>query len=201
MSGLSILDTRYSIFKYRTYAGVSHQLRIALQIAGKLFRRNDTLLPALCDDILRNEQFDAAVRYINVYLVAVLDECNKSAFCSLGRNMTYRRSAARTAETAVCDEGNASVKPLSCDRSRRREHLRHSRSALRTLIADNHDIARLNAAVKDSVVSLLLAVEDFRSPGEVHHLRLDRSLSEHLSGGSPYRPRSLLLQDGHAGYR
>jgi len=101
------------IFENRARIGGRYQLSVTLEIALKLTRRFDALLSALLDHRVVNEQLHLAVGNINVYLVAVLDERDKTALRSLGRNVTYRRASRSAAEASVCDKRYRAVKTLA----------------------------------------------------------------------------------------
>ena len=111
-----------------------------------------------------------------MYLISVFNVSYKSAVSRLGRNVTYCRTSAGTAETSVCDKSNASVKTLADNSRRRSKHLRHTGTTLRSFIADNNNVTGDDNVIEDSVTSSLFAVKYLRSTCEVHHFGLDSTL-------------------------
>lgn len=79
-------------------------------------------------------------------LIAVLNERDKSALGCFRRNMSDRSATGSAAETSVGDKCHVAVKSLADDRSGRSQHFRHSGAALRTFVADNYHIPRLDGA-------------------------------------------------------
>ena len=102
-------------------------------------------------------------------LISVFNVSDKSAVSCLGRNVTYSRTSAGTAETSVCDKCYTSVKSLTYNSRSGREHLGHTGTSLRSFIADNYNVTGYDNVIENSIASCLFAVGAamplfFRSP-------------------------------------
>ena len=73
--------------------------------------------------------------------------------------MADARAARCAAETAVRDERHAVAEPHAHDSRGRVQHLAHTGAALRTLIADDNDVARYDLARVDGRLRVLLALK------------------------------------------
>ena len=91
--------------------------------------------------------------------VAVADEADRTADGSFRPDMADAEAARRAREASVRDEGDLVAHALAVERGGRRQHLAHAGPALRTLVADDEDVALLVPAVLHRLETGLLAVE------------------------------------------
>ncbi len=73
--------------------------------------------------------------------------------------MTDGEAAGCARETAVSEQRHRVAEAGADDRRGHREHLAHPRTAGRSLVADDHHVARLDGLLLDRLEGLLLAVE------------------------------------------
>src|SRR5690606_36259630 len=88
-------------------------------------------------------------------------------------------------EPAIRDQSDFVAEAAADDRAGRAQHLAHSRSAARTLVADHHDIARDDPAVENRAHGLFLRAEaacaaleaDALLAGDLRHGALGREVA------------------------
>ena len=86
-------------------------------------------------------------RNIYIYYIPLFKKYDISAACGFRAYMSDRSAPACTAESPVSYQRNGLVKFHACKRTRRIEHLSHSRTAFRSLVAYNNDISVPDPAV------------------------------------------------------
>src|SRR5215470_2688168 len=99
--------------------------------------------------------------------VAVLYKSDRAADRGLRGNMSDDEAVTAPGEAPVGDERHFGTETAPHERARRAEHLAHARAPARALVADDDDVARLDAPREDRLGRALLAVEDPRAAGEV----------------------------------
>ena len=97
-------------------------------------------------------------------------------------------------EAPVGQQRDVLAEARAVDRGGDGEHLAHAGPARRPLVADDHDVARLDAAVRDGVHRGLLALEDARRTG-VEAALVPDELDDAALGGE------VAAQDGQAAAR
>ena len=117
-------------------------------------------------------------------MVAVLDETNGSALLSLRNDVANEEAVRTTGEATVREQGNVLSETSTHDSGRRLQHLRHTRSTLGTLVADDDDglLTLLELAALESRDEVVLGVEDTSLTLEAHTL-LAGDLSDGAAGG------------------
>src|SRR5438477_12044774 len=82
--------------------------------------------------------------------------------------MADAETVRRAGEAAIGDQRDLLADPLTVECRRRRQHLAHSGSALRPLVADDDDVAFLVAPLIARLARVLLAIEAQRGALEAH---------------------------------
>ena len=99
------------------------------------------------------------LRDIDTNQVSFLYQGNGAAFCCLRGYMPDSRSLGSAGETAVCNQSDGlSQLRIRGNRLRSIEHLRHTRS-LRSLIADEYGISRLDPVGENRRNGIFLTVK------------------------------------------
>ena len=102
--------------------------------------------------------------------VAVAQQADGAALGRLRPDMADAEAARRAGEPSVRDQRHRLAEAAPVDRGGRRQHLAHAGPALGAFIADDDDIARLDAPVDHGVEGVLLAVEAARRALELQHV-------------------------------
>src|SRR5258708_39144691 len=84
--------------------------------------------------------------------------------------MSHDKAMAASGEPAVSDERNRIPQSPADDGSRRAQHLAHARAALRSLVPDDHHVARFHLAAQNALQRLLLGIEYSCPPFEAEAL-------------------------------
>ena len=99
--------------------------------------------------------------------VAVAHQPNRSTVESFWRDVADAESVRTPAKATVGDESAVRAASDTLHRARHREHLAHAGAALRALVANDHDRARLDLVRHDREHRLVLTVKDPRRTVEV----------------------------------
>ena len=91
--------------------------------------------------------------------VAVLHEGDRAADVGFRRDVADDEAVAAAAEASVGDERDVFAEAFAHDGAGGRKHFAHARSALRSLAANDDDVAFLDRAVEDRFQRLLFALE------------------------------------------
>ena len=106
---------------------------------------------------------------VDLYAVAISDQCQPSTLAGLRRDVPDRQAGRRTGESPVRDQrafvGEAA--PVQC--TGRKQHLLHARTALRPFVAYDDDLPRLDPAVQNCRDGVGLAFENGRFAAEFPH--------------------------------
>src|SRR5699024_11147095 len=73
--------------------------------------------------------------------VAVFDQADNAAVCSLRRDVADGQSRSTTGEAAISDQGTCLAQTGALQEGSRVQHLLHARATSRALVADDDDIA------------------------------------------------------------
>ncbi|OIQ67945.1 hypothetical protein GALL_504740 [mine drainage metagenome] len=99
--------------------------------------------------------------------------------------MANTEAAGRAREPSIGDEGNLAAHALPGQRCRGRKHFAHARTATRSLIADDDDLALFVGLLLDRLEGILFAIEATGGTGkfQIRHTRdfHDRSLRRDIS--------------------
>src|SRR5690606_31262234 len=109
--------------------------------------------------LLGDEKIHHALFGVDADDVAVADEGDGAAHLRLGRDVADDEAVGAAREAAVRDERDVVAEAGAHDDGGRRQQLRHAGAALRTLVADDDDLALQDLALLDGVEHVLLAVE------------------------------------------
>ena len=85
--------------------------------------------------------------------------------------MSDRSPSGCARETSVRDQCHTGAQTHTCDGRCRIQHFSHTRTALWSFIADNHNISRYNLAALDCCNGILFAIKDTCRSFVYHHLR------------------------------
>src|SRR5579872_1766786 len=85
--------------------------------------------------------------------------------------MAHTEAAGAAGEAAIGNQRDLPAHALAVDRAGGGEHLAHSRTAFRTLVADHDHVSRLVRAVLDGAERVLLGVETERRTLEAQTLQ------------------------------
>ncbi len=107
--------------------------------------------------------------------------------------MTDAGAVSGTGEASIGDKRDRFAEALADDVGSRGEHFLHAGSALGSFIANDDDVAGLDASRKDALASVLLRIEANGLAGELHHGRRDTAL---LDDGALLR--EIAPKDGEA---
>src|SRR4051794_7081059 len=107
-----------------------------------------------------DEEVDGVPLGVDDDAVAVLDERDRSAVDGPRRDVTDAEAVRAAGESTVGDEGRVGAAAGALHRTGDREHLTHAGPALRALVANDDDVARLDATGEDLLHRGLFAVED-----------------------------------------
>src|SRR5580698_11517732 len=121
---------------------------------------------------------------------AVLQQRDRTADRRFRADMADAEAAGRTREPAIGDQGNLAAHALPGQRRRGREHLAHTGTAARPLIADHDDLALFIGLVLDGLEGILFAIEAAGRTGKLQ-LRHARDLHDRALG------RKIPLQADH----
>src|SRR5690606_27024229 len=108
---------------------------------------------------IADQQVDAAVGDVDEDLVAVVDQTDGAARGGFRRGVTDGQARRATGETAVGEQGAGLAQALGLQVAGRVEHFLHARAALRTFVADDHDIAGFHLVAEDALDRAVLALE------------------------------------------
>src|SRR6202041_1149214 len=82
--------------------------------------------------------------YVESNNVAIAQQRDRSAVRRFRSDVADHQPVRRTAETSIRDQCDTSVNSLTCERAGHRQHFAHPRPALRSLIAYDDHVSRLN---------------------------------------------------------
>src|SRR5262249_53560437 len=119
-----------------------------------------------------DHQVEAPRRYVDTDAVAFLNQRDGAALRRLGRYVPEAQPRCAAAETAIGDQCTRFAELLRFQIRGRVQHLLHTRSALRSLVTNDHDVALLDAVVEDGGASILLRFEDPGRPFEAPDRRI-----------------------------
>lgn len=121
---------------------------------------------------------------VNDNLVTVLDKGNGATLHGLGHDVTDQKAVRTTGEAPISDEGNILAKASAHDGRARLKHLRHTRTTLGTLVADDNDglLALLDLTALESLNEAILVVVDLGGTLETETL-LASDLADAAAGG------------------
>ncbi len=120
-----------------------------------------------------NVEIYASVGNVYFYGVAVGNERDLAALRRLGTYVPYRRAARRARKSAVGDERNVFIETHAYERGSGREHFAHARSARRSFVANDHDVAFFDLAVVYGDHRVLFAIEALGFAREREHVFID----------------------------
>ena len=133
---------------YRAFGGRRHQRAIFAEHTGRIPRRGR--LPAL-HALLQLRCGNVHVEHARVRVdgdrVAFAHRRDRTAVERFRRHVRDHEAVGRAAEAAVGHQRHAVRKSRADDRAGHAEHLAHARSAARTFVADDHDVAGLDLPV------------------------------------------------------
>src|SRR5690606_1781963 len=112
--------------------------------------------------IFGNRQVDAALRDVDEDPVAVADQADGAAGRRFRRGVADGQARSAAGEAAVGEQGAFLAQALGLQVAGRVKHFLHARPALRTFVADDHHIARLDLVAEDT---LHCGVLTFVDPG------------------------------------
>src|SRR5262245_38840876 len=96
-----------------------------------------------------NVELDKALRSIDCNRITFPHQCDQSPLVSFRRHMTHNHAPGSTGNAPVSQKAYRCAEPLSDEGGGWRKHFLHAGSALWTLVANHHDIARLDLFVQD----------------------------------------------------
>src|SRR5690606_13014012 len=141
-----------SLVAYRALVGTGGQQGVGLERSGDLagarlggFPTLGVLLGAALGQLLvGNQQVDAALRDVDEDPVAVADQADGAAGRRFRRGVADGQARSAAGEAAVGEQGAFLAQALGLQVAGRVKHFLHARPALRTFVADDHHIARLD---------------------------------------------------------
>src|SRR5438105_6892473 len=126
------------------------QLRVLAQHARRVARLRLLPLRAPLRELrLRHIHLDEALVRVDGDRVAALYQRERPAFEGLGRDVPHDHAPGAAREAAIGDEADRFAEPLADERGSGRQHLAHAGTALRSLVADDDDVARLDPVGED----------------------------------------------------
>src|SRR5690606_16163736 len=127
-----------------------------------------------------------AARNVDVDDVAVTHEADRPALRGFRRGVADGQSRGAAGEAAIGQQRAGLSETFRLQIAGRIEHLLHAGAALGTLVADDHDVARLDLIAEDALHRRVLAFEDDRRTGEdedrlvdarrLHHAAVERDV-------------------------
>src|ERR1019366_478214 len=118
--------------------------------------------------VVAHQQVDRVSVDVNLYLVTVGHQSNRSPVEGFGRHVAHAESVRTAAETAVGDQRAVTTATDALHGARHREHLAHARPGAGSLVADHHHGPWLDLVGHDRGHSVVLAVKDPRGAREGH---------------------------------
>src|SRR3989442_2487714 len=91
--------------------------------------------------------------------VAFFDERDCSAYCCLGRNMSYDDAIRAAGKSSIGDQADRITESGADDRGGWRQHLAHAGTALRPFVTNDDNVAGLDCSGKDCLQTVLFRVE------------------------------------------
>jgi hypothetical protein len=110
---------------------------------------------------------DGAVRDVDLDAVAVIHQRDQPALCRFRRCVTDRQARGAAREAAIGEQRAFLAESLGLQIGGRIQHFLHARSALRSFVADDHDVARLHFVAEDAGHRVVLAFEHPGHAGEL----------------------------------
>src|SRR5439155_11144135 len=168
----------------RALLGAGHELGVLGQHAGRVARVGH--LPvrlSLGDGRVVDEEVESPGLGVDDDPVAVLHERDRATVHRLGRDVPDAVPVRSAGEATVGDERGVDAAAGALHRTGDGEHLAHAGAALRALVADDDDVAGVDAAGEDLLHRLVLAVEDARGALEAHLLLEPGHLHHRAVGG------------------
>jgi hypothetical protein len=111
-------------------------------------------------------QTNAALWNIDFDGVAIFHQCERATLGRFGRHVTDREAGASAREPPVSDQRTRFSEALGFQVAGGIQHLLHAGSALRSFVADHHDVAGQHTIAENAFHCIVLAFEDARRPGE-----------------------------------
>ena len=140
-----------------------HRRRVLRHHAGLVAGRGR--LPAGAARVEIGGDVHAARFDVDRDLIAVLHERDRAAHLRLGRDVAGHEAVGGAREAPGGQQHDAVVQPLADQRARHAQHLPHPGAALRSLVADDDHVARLDLAALHRREARLLGVEHARRAG------------------------------------
>src|SRR5260370_10222329 len=142
---------------------------------------------------IAERDIDGAGNRVDRDRIALLQQSDRPADRRLRPDMADAEPVRRAREPPISNQRDFLADTLADKRAGGRQHLAHTRPALRTLVADDDHVADLVVAVPYRGERILLAIEAARRPGELQPLHAcdfdDRPLR-----------RQVALEHDHAGW-
>ena len=114
------------------------------------------LRSALLNCGLVKSDIQSPSRNVNIDHIPILKEPNHPALGRFRRDVSNTSTMGGPGETSIRNQGDLFAKPRANDVGRRREHLLHTRTALWSFVANDHDIARFNLTSQNPIASFFL---------------------------------------------
>ena len=112
-----------------------------------------------------------------------MNDCERASGGGLRTDVPDRKAAAASRETAVRDQGNAVAEPHPLKLGCWSQHLLHSRTSSRTLVADHHHVAGLDLPIQDRRGGAFFTLEDARWAAVAGELSNACGLDDRAVGG------------------
>ena len=134
------------------------------------------MLASACQLFFGHMKIQRSVFNVDLDLIAIFHQSDWSARCCLRGNVSDARAMGCAGEAAIGYKSNLFVHTASHDQGGGRKHLSHTRSALRTLVADYNDAARCNQPLADCLICFFHRIEYACFPFKMIHARLHAGL-------------------------
>jgi hypothetical protein len=108
------------------------------------------------------DTFKVETAVVDIYhdRVAIPEPRDRAARSRFGADMADHQAPSCSAEPAVCDQCHCLAEPFADQGRCYLGHFPHAWAATRSLIADDHDVARADPLLQDGLQSVFFGFED-----------------------------------------